>query len=349
MDRDAKGLDWGMFFPPGTRVLALPSWRRPRLYLTSRNASQRWEHSSFYPASRLPARLHRLALRFKISAGMAQARTVCSSDWPLGEFVRDALPETTSAVALLGTIGPTQETTVQLRDDGDRVLGYLKYAEKEAARRRLKHERFMLSNIPDGIGPLPVKAGTLVGGEALLKSVVPGSPVPATLPPPQGLLRLLESLVVSPPISLDDHPWVHRARRDEVAVIDTALKILEGKRWPVVVQHGDLTPWNMLKGADGKLRAVDWEYGALEGFPLFDLIHYIFHTSALIYRWAPLKSARYAAKYLVERYDPALSGAEAWALVRLTAYDDYSKALEDGQPPDAGMQPWRRQIWKSVA
>ena len=339
--------DWSIFFPPGTRVLALPNWRHPRLFLTTQHILQRWAHSSLYPASRSTARLYRLLLRFKASAGMAEARTVRSSGWPLGEFVQDALPQITTAVALVGTSGPAQETTVQLWDGNGRVLGYLKYAEKDAARRRLQHEQFMLSEVPDGLGPIPIKTGPLAGGEALLKSVVPGELIPATLPPPEDLLCLLNSLVVSPQICLEDHPWVRRARgRGTPRVVEVALELLASKRWSVVVQHGDLTPWNLLRGDDGKLRAVDWEYGALEGFPLLDLVHYILHTSALIYRWSPLGAARYAAEYLVRHHAPALTGVEAWALTRLAAYDDYSKALEDGHLSSGGMQPWRRAIWE---
>jgi hypothetical protein len=347
-DHTATRMRWDLFFPPGTRVLALPNWRRPRLYLSTQHALQRWEHSSFYPASRLPARLYRLSLRLRATAGIAQARTVRSNSWPLGAFVHDALPQITSAVALVGTSGPAQETTVQLWDGKIRVLGYLKYAEKNAARRRLQHEHFMLSRVPDGLGPKPIKFGVLGEGEALLKSAIPGDTVAPTLPPPKGLIDLLNSLTISPPIHLEDHPWVHHARRHVTPELNAVIELLASKRWSVVVQHGDLVPWNMLRGPDGNLRVVDWEYGALEGFPFLDLIHYILHTSALIYRWAPLRAARYAVEYLIRQYAPALTGVEAWVLTRLAAYDAYSKALEDGQATDAGMQPWRRAIWESM-
>jgi hypothetical protein len=339
---------WSIFFPPGTRVLALPSWRRPRLYMTTQHALQRWEHSSFYPASRLSARLYRLSLRFRTAAGIAQARTVRSSSWPLGEFIQDALPHITSVVALVGTGGPAQETTVQLWDGNGRVLGYLKYAEKNAARRRLQQEHFMLSRVPAGLGPKPIKIGSIDEGVALLKSAIPGDTVPPTLPPPEDLVDLLNSLTVSPPVHLKDHPWVHHACRHATPELNTMFELLASKRWSIVVQHGDLAPWNMLRGPDGNLRAVDWEYGTLEGFPFLDLIHYILHTSALIYRWAPLRAARYAAEYLVRQYAPALTDVDAWALTRLAAYDAYSKALEDGQSPGVGMQPWRRAIWESI-
>jgi hypothetical protein len=348
VDHSTTRMRWSIFFPPGTRVLALPNWRRPRLYVSTQHAFQRWEHSSFYPASRFPARLYRLSLRFRAATGIAQARTVRSSSWPLGEFVQDALPQITTAVARVGTSGPAQETTVQLWDENARVLGYLKYAEKDAARKRLQREHFMLSRVPDGLGPKAIKIGPLDEGEALLKSAIPGDTIPPTLPPPEDLIDLLNSLTVSPPVHLEDHPWVHHARRHGTPELNTVIEPLASKRWSVVVQHGDFAPWNMLRGPDGNLRAVDWEYGTLEGFPFLDLIHYILHTSGLIYRWAPLRAARYAVEYLVRQHAPALTSVEAWALTRLAAYDAYSKALEDGQSADVGTQPWRRAIWEST-
>ena len=344
-----KTPDWSIFFSPGTRVLALPNWRHPRLYMSAQHVLQRWEHSSLYPATRFTARLYRLLLRFQASAGMAHVRTVRSNSWPLGEFLRDVLPQTNAAVALVGTCGPAQETTVQLRDTNGEILGYLKYAEKDAARRRLQHEHFMLHRVPEGLGPIPIKAGPLADGEALLKSVVPGKLIPATLPPPEDLRCLLNPLVYSPRVSLEDHPWVRSTRyRRPPRSVEVALDLLASKRWSVVVQHGDLTPWNLLRGNDGRLRAVDWEYGEPHGFPLLDLVHYILHTAALIYRWSPLRAAQYATEYLIRYHAPALTSVEAWALTRLAAYDAYSKALEDGHLSNSGMQPWRRAIWEST-
>jgi hypothetical protein len=339
-------VDLGLFFPPGTSVLALPSWRRPRLYLLTRHPLQRWEQSALYPASRLRARLYRLSLRLMAAAGAAEVRTVRSDSWPLGEFARNELPQLTSAVVLMGTGGPAQEVTVQLRGEKNRLLGYLKYAEKDAARTRLRQEHFMLSNLPRGIGPEPVKFGPLGKGEALLKSVLPGKLLAATLPPPGRLIGLLDSLVVSPPVSLEAHPWVRRLRDREIPELEAWLEPLAGRNWPVVIQHGDFAPWNLLRGPDGTVRAVDWEYGTLEGFPYLDLAHFILQTSALIYRRAPLQAARYAARYLSGRLDLGLSSAEAQALTCLAAYDAYRNSSEEGRKPDAGLQPWRRAIWE---
>jgi hypothetical protein len=265
----------------------------------------------------------------------------------LAEFAQDVMPQLTSAVVLVGTPGPTQQLTVQLWDKTGRILGYLKYAEERTtARRRLQQERFMLSNLPHGVGPELVKFGPLGNGDALLESVLQGKPLRTTLPPGEDLIPLLDSLVVAPPVPLDAHPWVRRMRDLGPPAVDAWFEPLSSRRWPVVIQHGDFAPWNLLRRPDGVLQAVDWEHGTLEGFPYLDLVHFILQTSALVYRLAPPKAARNAASYLSRQPSLALNQVEAHALVRLTAYDAYIKTSGDGQLDKAPLQVWRRAIWE---
>jgi hypothetical protein len=340
--------DWTLFFPPGTSVLALPGWQRPRLYLHSQHFDKRWRASAFYPASRFRARLYRLLLRAKATAGLAGVRTVRSDGWPMGEFVRDVLPHAVSAVVLAGTPGPAQKITAQLCDERGRVVGYLKYAQKEAARERLRQEHLVLSGILRGMGPEALKYGVLGDGMALLTAPISGRQLPATLPPVTGVTDFSMSFAASPPIPVEAHPWVRKAREGEPGTLDICFEVLANRCWPVVVQHGDFAPWNLLRRPEGSVGAVDWEYGTLEGFPYLDLAYYLLQTSALIYRWAPAKAARNTVRFL-ETLRPRLSGTEARSLTRLAAYDAYRKSLEDGNMPDTGLQPWRREIWKGTA
>jgi thiamine kinase-like enzyme len=113
-----------------------------------------------------------------------------------------------------------------------------------------------------------------------------------------------------------------------------------------VVRHGDFAPWNLLGGSDGKLRAIDWEYGSPKGFPYLDLAHYILQVAALIYRWSPSKALHYTIHYLTDQPWPALKAAEAEAITRLTAYHLHRQALEDGHAQDAPGQAWRRAVWE---
>ncbi len=340
---------WEAFFAPGTRVLALPNWRRPRLYLPAYPFLRRWDGSRLYPASRRLARAYRASLRVAAAAGLKTARVADSVEWVVDEFVREMVPDLSYVVVLDGTPGPVQKTTAQLRDAKGRVLGYLKYAEKQAARARLRQERDMLSRLPAGIGPEPLKFGRMGQGEALLSSALSGRPLPTKLPLPDGVVGLLDSLVVSAPRPLAAHPWVRQLRDDARHDLDSCFEALSSRDWPVVIQHGDLAPWNLIRGPGGGVGAIDWEYGAPEGLPYLDLAYYLLQVSALIYRRDPAPAALYTVGYLTQKEPFALRGAEARALVRLAAYDAYLKALQDGQPENAGLQSWRRKIWEDVS
>ena len=338
---------WDEFFPPGTRVLALPSWRRPRLYLPAQPFLRRWDGSKLYPASRWSARIYRLSLRAAAAAGMKRTHIAGSSNWSLGNFAEDILPELSSVVVLAGTPGPAQKVTAQLRDVNGSVLGYVKYAEKQPARKRLRQEHKMLSELPIGVGPEPVKFGPMGDGEALLSSALPGEAPRAALPVPEGVAGLLDRLIVSPARPLEDHPWVRQLRsRGLPPRLHACLGTLVGREWPVAVQHGDFAPWNLLRRSDGVFGAIDWEYATLDGFPHLDLAYYILQTSALIYRQNPLPAARYAAEHLTRLRAPTLNRAESQALVHLAAYDAYVKGREDGQPESTDLQSWRRRVWQ---
>jgi hypothetical protein len=342
--------DWALFFPPGARVLALPTWQQPRLYLPAQRFDERWRASSFYPASRFPARLYRLLLRSKATTGLAGVRVARSNGWLLGEFIQDVLPQVVSAVILVGTPGPAQKITAQLRDGKGRIVGYLKYAEKVAARERLYNEHLVLAGIPEGLGPEALKYGVLGDGRALLTAPILGRRLPATLPPADGVVGFSMSFTVSPPVPVEAHPWVRKTNEGKGGGrLGSCFEALAGRRWPVVAQHGDFAPWNLLRRSEGTIRAIDWEYGTLEGFPHLDLAYYLLQTSALMYRWSPAKAADCTCKFLVKELRGALSSVEAKALTRLAAFDAYQKALDDGHTPDTGLQPWRRQIWKGAA
>jgi len=123
------------------------------------------------------------------------------------------------------------------------------------------------------------------------------------------------------------------------------LAALAGPSWPVVVQHGDVAPWNIMQDSGGDVRALDWEYGSLPGFPHLDLAFYILQTAALMHRWPPEKARDYAVARLTRAPWPALEPAEALAVVRLAALDTYWKQMEDGQRRGAPLQAWRRRVW----
>jgi hypothetical protein len=263
----------------------------------------------------------------------------------LGEFAQEALPQVASLVAMVGSPSPVQKVTVRLLDEAGQTVGYLKYAEKARARERLRQEYVMLSALPEGVGPLPLKYAPMGNGEALLSTPVSGKPLPASLRPVDGVIKYLQALIVSSKVPLEDHPWVIALRERCDLDVDPWLETLAGRDWPVVIQHGDLTPWNMLRDAGGALGAVDWEYGAVESLPYLDLSHYVLQVSALIQGQDPPVAMERAAAYLTHERALELSNAEASAIVRLAAYDWLLKhVMEDGYRLDRPMQAWSRAV-----
>lgn len=330
-----------LFMPPNAEVLALPSIDRPRLYMVSQSTAQRWRHSGMYPAFRWTARAYRTALRLKGSLGLGPTIQSPSVDWALAEFLQSCLPRVGGAVVALGTPGPAQKITVQLWD-GVRILGYLKYGRAPRAKARLEQEHEMLGALPANVGPRVLKYAEYGEGKALVTEPIMGHSVPPRLPLRSNMRRFLDGLYQDTGVALERHPWVRYMQHRFGRMIEPWLEPLADQSWPVVIQHGDFAPWNVLHGSDGTLAAIDWEYGNAKGFPHMDAAHYLLQVAALMRRWAPTRARAYAAKTL----DASLSSAQADALVRLAAFESYQEAIADGHERCAPLQAWRRAVWE---
>jgi hypothetical protein len=337
-------------FSPGTTLLALPSWRAPRLLLSkSGGPIRRWRHSAFYPATRSMARLYRLALRGKLAIGWGEARHVVSERWILREFIDDCLPEMDSVVLHTRPSGPAQKFTIELHDRAGTIIGYVKYGTEPLARRRLEQEHAMLARLPAGMGPTPLKFGNMGDGIALLMSPLGGRVVPAKLPPTPEVLEFVKSLEVSAPISLAAHPYVRALRELVGTQLDTVLEDLAGKAWPISLRHGDFAPWNLRQNRYARnLSAFDWEFGTPYGFPYADLAFFALQVAFLIYSWPPVRSAIYTTQWLEQQSTLGLTQREARALTRLAMFDAYRDARDDGYPDDHPMRAWRRRIWRGL-
>lgn len=337
-------------FPPGTPLLALPSWRAPRVLLASSGGPvRRWSESAFYPATRSAAQLYRLALRLKAAAGCGEIRRAAGDRWALREFIEDPLPATASMALQTRPAGPAQKFTIELRDLSGAVIGYVKYGTEELARRRLVQEHAMLTRLPPGFGPTVLKFGAMGDGLALLLTRLGGSGVAAKLPMTADVLQFAKSLVGPVLVPLTAHPYV-RAVRERVATrLDAVLEELAGRAWPVSFQHGDFAPWNLVRDRQADaLRAFDWEFGTPEGLPYSDLAYFILQVALLVYSWPAVKSAIYATQWLQRDAGLGLTEREARALVRLAMFDAYIRGGDDGYADDHPIQGWRLRIWRGL-
>ena len=142
----------------------------------------------------------------------------------------------------------------------------------------------------------------------------------------------------------------NRDPQDLARLVTRTAAILEARgdvALPVVLEHGDLAPPNLLRLRGGGLGAVDWEVADPEGLPLGDLLFFAaFVTSVLADgavdggmspATAPAQSAvaRQAAALDI---DPAIVPAldlamwTRWADRQLTRFTDASTPLGERLP-----------------
>lgn len=104
---------------------------------------------------------------------------------------------------------------------------------------------------------------------------------------------------------------------------------------PVVIEHRDLTPWNLFLDDDGGLVVLDWEVSRLDGLPALDLLHFLTH--AVLFRDGTMGSPHEPRSYR-ELMDERTAAGQ----VRLACERRYAEAL--GLPADA-LHPLRALTW----
>ena len=338
-------LGWDVLFPNERRVVALPSWTQPRLLIPVNARRDAWAASAFYPAYRWTGRLRRAALRVRALSSMGAVVVTHDHEELLRAYLRDVLPEAQVRAVQVGMPGGAQKLTAQLVDASGRVVGFLKCGARPLSRQRLRIEHDILARLPAGAGPRALKFGAIGSFDALLLAPVEGRHLRSTLPPPPALTPFLAALQSARVLPLHDHPWFVRlgSDREEVAM---HLDVLSKRSWPLVVQHGDLAPWNMLRLDDGRLVAIDWEYGRVDGLPGLDLAQFVLQVAMLIERSAPASGLLRAAALLERDRSLELTREESLALVALAAFEAHKNAAEEGLPVDDARQRWRRTVWQ---
>ena len=78
-------------------------------------------------------------------------------------------------------------------------------------------------------------------------------------------------------------------RKVDINLLASAIDNITGNEVPLLLVHGDFTPWNLKILPNGCLGAIDWENGQLQGLPLWDLCHFHF-MQAHLFKKNPLKS-----------------------------------------------------------
>lgn len=324
-------------------VGVLPNRENPRLYFFKGHARERWSYSEFFPAYRWNARVQRLIIRCKALLGWIDTLKISDKNGTLGDFLQVCLPTFKCGAVLVGAPGPAQKLTVQLWDHF-RVIGYLKYGEKPAARMRLQQEYAVLSSLPVGLGPRVLLFNEFAEGMALALAPVPGRSLPARISSLSSAARFLPRLVTGDVYEAINHPWIRLMLERHSGMIDSWIDAFEGASWPVVIQHGDFAPWNIFCDSSGTITAIDWEYGSTVGFPYLDKAFFILQVTNLMNRWSPVRAGGFA----VQKLRKDLSDKQAKAIVKLAAFDSFHKSLEDGYSTNEPIQRWRRALWEAL-
>jgi len=342
-------MDWVNFFPPQARVCALPSWKAPYLYIPADTRKLRWECAELFPGWRPSGRLRRTLLRIKAAYMPGQIRTANTERWRLGEFVAGIFDSAHTVALLSNPRNFSGKLVAQIRNKNGAIIGYVKYGGREAARKRLQNEYAVLNALPPDMGPTPLKFGNFLDGTALCLSPLAGTELmPETYLSPK-IVAFINKLPASDPHPLDSHPWACRIREQAGNELEKWFEKLENRKWPIVLQHGDFAPWNLIVAPDGSLRALDWEYANTEGFPYIDFAYYLLQTDLLVHRKSPSAAIENAIEFITSCIEiEPLDTFSARAIIALAAYEQYTKSLEDGHSPATRVQKCRLSIWKDA-
>lgn len=175
---------------------------------------------------------------------------------------------------------------------GGRVVKFARTADRDAA---LLHEHAILSllereraDLP-GV-PRPLELSRRCGRVALAETRVDGRPLAGTVTPalaeqvtrwaaalagtpaPQARATWWERLVEKP-LRLFEREYRAVVTPAELARAREVLAQLPDL--PLVVEHRDLSPWNVVVDDAGGLGVLDWESSVEDGLPLLDVLYFV--------------------------------------------------------------------------
>lgn len=227
-------------------------------------------------------------------------------------------------VIYIGTPGTQQKAIATLVEAGScKAVAVLKTALEEGARNSLMREANMLEVLEQlGVDNIPKLIAIDEGNRRTWQTVLAGCLSDRQLTERHigWLLRLPKSNKVT---TFDKQKVIltELAKQagtglsaEQLKNLNKGIEKLEGtKEIPLLLVHGDFTPWNIKQQPNGRLAVIDWEDADLEGLPLWDLCHFYFMQAYLF------SEESQPNKLLVEQY---LSGlridqADKLNLVRL--------------------------------
>jgi len=347
--KEVRSKELELIFPSGTRLIALPGWKNPRLVYEAGSVCQCWTDAGLLDAYSLQGRIRRHILRIIAPLWPPRILSSGSSIPDVDRFVKGlSLPFVRKAV-IVGRNDLRQKWTVIFIDGNSRPLAFLKYGEKPFARERVTHEAKILADLPQGAGPALLKDGELGSGRAFVMEPVSGQRFPRRpfcAMARNGIFGWIDRMGMKT-VKAEVHPAFMRLRQQAslhsnlLCVVESCLQAVSGTDLPEGWQHGDPAPWNFRIVISGEVVAIDWEDAVSDGCPLFDLIYYVIQSHFFL-RGADVSQAFLQSMDWLAKKE--FFGQPADALVRLSAFDAWSRGKRDGQADAHPLQKFRLSV-----
>ena len=333
------------FFTKTTKVYSLPSQRKSKLLICGNSFSERWERCGLLPVSTFKGELKRFALRFLCATGMMPSQLGKAEKEILDSLVENKGQEWNVSACIIRGNEAFAKNTLLITDQHHHPVGYLKYVEKLSDQKNLENEYRCLSILPPGIAPKVIKYGLYNSGTILFTQPIPGRVFNVskgdTIKADQ-FLRKMNSVERS--CDFMKHPWIMKLKKRTGDALDWA-GVLTKQNWSVVIFHGDFVPWNLFETKNGKIVAIDWEYGDCEGFPYIDKIYYALQVDALIRQLTPQEAFLHAQKGIMD-FDHSIPADTAKALIGLTALYGIWQRKEDRFFSGDYVYDWRTEVFE---
>jgi hypothetical protein len=292
----------------------LPSLADPRLFIPLDSSAISAGAFGLYAPLKLPARCKLAAARTAARLGLHvwhrdRLLVALREPSPLEQALAELFPGEQVRLALASGSAPpalNRKITVAVLGGDGQPLAFAKLPGplpiSEAGIRNSARVLKALADRPAIDAPRLLFDGMLAGTYAEVTSPLAGR-LPGTRFTPAHE-QFLRTLLTGESHLLAETEWVRSmvqrrsllaTWRDLDALLDQVLVRLSTLTLPTTIVHGDFAPWN-LRLDRGRLRALDWETGSLEGPPLIDRTHYLLSTGYLLRRWTVAEAlARLAA------------------------------------------------------
>ena len=345
---------------------ALPSLKNARWFVPLDSPAVSSAALSLYTPARLSARLKRgavrLAMRTHLPIWYRDHIWIAQREIPPMEMVMQPLFPGIELRWALSSGAPEgarnrKASGLLLAPDG-KMLGFVKMASSDIARRILGHE----GEILDQLSRIPAIADSVPRsvffGEVDNIYVLAQTPLPGT-PPPLALTAahhaFLAGLQMPKTGRAADTATASTLRErlaslptppaDLLNMCDRVMAELRQFDVPTTIVHGDFAPWN-LRLHNGRIGAFDWEYAEPLGLPLIDEMHYRLQCGWLLENWLPEQGAQCLAEMSRQRR-LGLSPSSIEAIAGAYLLDALARLLGEGYGEDDKIIIWHRQCWSN--